>query len=394
MNRKNLKICIVMRENYPFGMACTNRIHLYARGLIKEGYKVKIIIPTPLEQPEQIWNYDQQGIFEGVPFEYSWPTPVRSRSFWGRRLHDVIAPFRAGMKLYKEKPDIVLIIVGNKTFLLVLYWIITKLSGGKYVQEKSELPFFRSASLNYWQRFQVRLVYSLFDGVVAISDVLMKYFSFFLHRKNLLKVPVIVDVGSIYDPTVTREKSIVYTGPLTQHKDGILTIIESFANIADEFPGYTLEMTGNLSTSPVKKEIEELMEKYQLWPRVRFWGIVDRENLLKILNRASVLVLAKPFNRQASACFPTKLGEYLATGNPVLVTRAGEISQYLEDGVTAFLAEPTVNAFTERLRDILSNLDGAKVVGRSGKALAKEKFDVVSHTFRLGAFFESLCTDK
>ena len=49
-----------------------------------------------------------------------------------------------------------------------------------------------------------------------------------------------------------------------------------------------------------------------------------------------MLVLARPDNIQAKGGFPTKLGEYLATGNPVVVTKVGEIPNYLIDGVNAF----------------------------------------------------------
>ena len=52
--------------------------------------------------------------------------------------------------------------------------------------------------------------------------------------------------------------------------------------------------------------------------------------------------MARPDSRQARGGFPTKLGEYLATGKPVCVTKVGEITVYLEDNVSAFLAEPEV----------------------------------------------------
>ena len=59
----------------------------------------------------------------------------------------------------------------------------------------------------------------------------------------------------------------------------------------------------------------------------------------KYLCNAKLLALARPDSIQAQGGFPTKLGEYLATGRPVVVTKVGEIPDYLEDGVNAFLSD-------------------------------------------------------
>ena len=52
------------------------------------------------------------------------------------------------------------------------------------------------------------------------------------------------------------------------------------------------------------------------------------------------MALARPTNKQAEGGFPTKLGEYLATGNTVVVTNVGEIGEFLHDKVNAFVSDP------------------------------------------------------
>ena len=66
-----------------------------------------------------------------------------------------------------------------------------------------------------------------------------------------------------------------------------------------------------------------------------FKGFVSRDEMIDLLNSSVGLVLAKPTSAQAETCFPTKLGENLSTGNPIVVTRTGEIPLYLEDGISA-----------------------------------------------------------
>lgn len=389
-----MKICIILREPYPRGMACSGRIHFYARGLIQQGHDVKIRIPLPLDLPGQILNPNRAGMFEGVPYTYSWKTTVRSKSFLGRRFHDFFGPLGAAFHCVKVPSNLILL-VSNSTYLIFLFRLVAWLVGAKYIIEKSELPFFNKESLNLWQRLYTHFIYKSFDGMIVISNSLAHYFEKKLRRKApLLRLPIIVDVDQIYNPTMNREKTIAYTGTLTQHKDGILTIIECFAKVSETYREYTLEMTGNLGRSPVRQEIIALVEKYQLQHRVRFLGVVDWKTLLVVLNRAGVLVLAKPYSRQASACFPTKLGGYLATGNPVLVTRVGEISQHLKDGITAFLTEPTVEAFTGRLHDVLSDTVNGRRVGRHGQEYARKNYDISCQIPRLCKFFEDICVEE
>ena len=52
---------------------------------------------------------------------------------------------------------------------------------------------------------------------------------------------------------------------------------------------------------------------------MEFTGRTSPEVMPQILTDASILALARPNNVQSQNGFPTKLGEYLATGNPVAI---------------------------------------------------------------------------
>ena len=61
-----------------------------------------------------------------------------------------------------------------------------------------------------------------------------------------------------------------------------------------------------------------------------FTGIVSAADIPQILKNAAVLALDRPDSLQAQCGFPTKLGEYLLTENPVIVTKVGDIPLFLE----------------------------------------------------------------
>ena len=163
---------------------------------------------------------------------------------------------------------------------------------------------------------------------------------------------------------------------MVQKKDGILTIIEAFIGIADEFPDTDLIMTGNLEKTPERENIFKLIENNPHEDRMIFKGFVSREEMIELLNSAAGLVLAKPTSDQSDSCFPTKVGEYLSSSNPVVITNTGEIPLYLKDGVNAYIARPdSVESFSEKLKELLSDPAKAKIIGEAGRKVAIENFN-------------------
>ena len=73
--------------------------------------------------------------------------------------------------------------------------------------------------------------------------------------------------------------------------------------------------------------------------------------------------------------FPTKLGEYLLTENPVVVTSVGDIPLFLRHGESAYLAEPgNPEDIAAKIEDALSS-PNASSVGKKGAEIAKQCFN-------------------
>ena len=125
--------------------------------------------------------------------------------------------------------------------------------------------------------------------------------------------------------------------------------------------------------------------------RVHFLGQVTRTEVPNYLKNAKVLTLSRPPSIVADAGFPSKLTEYLATGKPVVVTKVGEIPNYLTDGLNAFLSEAgSVEAFSEKLDFVLGNYEFAKKVGLKGKELTSTIFNYNFQSGRIIGFINSL----
>ncbi len=86
---------------------------------------------------------------------------------------------------------------------------------------------------------------------------------------------------------------------------------------------------------------------------------------------------------QADYGFSTKLGEYLATGRPVVSTKVGEIEKYLIDRKNAFLCEPNIISVAEAICCIIEDYDSALKIGQEGKRCALEFFNNKTETAKI-----------
>ena len=114
------------------------------------------------------------------------------------------------------------------------------------------------------------------------------------------------------------------------------------------------------------------------------------EAIPQLLMNAEVLALDRPDNLQAKYGFPTKLGEYLLTKNPVVVTAVGDIPKFLKDGVSALIAKPSdAEDFSSKLIWALTHKDEAARIGRAGCSVAMENFNSFTEAQKIVKFLKN-----
>ncbi|MFA5570224.1 MAG: glycosyltransferase family 4 protein [Sphaerochaetaceae bacterium] len=254
--------------------------------------------------------------------------------------------------------------------------------------DKSEHPFYnRNAGMLERLRIYLHLNYVVhhYDSIFVISEGLREYYSKLLESKRskatLSILPILVEPdqfnlkGLQKSTSENNFKDIVYIGTMYGDKDGVYNLIEAFGLIASEFPDSNLVLVGDNSKKKRMGKINNAIAKIEFPERVVFTGLLSKPEVAEKISSAYCLALARPANMQAKYGFPTKLGEYLATGRPVVITSVGDIPLYLEDGVNAYISEPgDVNAFAEKLRECFSDREKAEQIGKEGQKLAYGAF--------------------
>ncbi len=298
------------------------------------------------------------------------------RLFHNRIVAKLCAPwlFRRLIKDKLHKGDIVLALNADGIMLKML-----KKSGKVALyHETTEHP-----DIGNWRIERLKKIYldscRTIDGMFVISTSLKKYFaSIRVPEEKITIVNMTVDPnrfnGVIKNTSV--EKYIAYCGTASNNKDGVDILIKAFGIVARKHKDVKLYIIGKAPSATDESGNLQLVEALGIKDRVVFTGVISAKEMPQMLTNAAVLALARPNNLQAQNGFPTKLGEYLLTGNPVVVTKVGDIPLFLKDGESALLSEPDdVEAFADKLCWALEHPVECGEIGKNGRNVAMANFN-------------------
>jgi glycosyltransferase involved in cell wall biosynthesis len=372
-----MNIAIVTDTPFPIGFAATNRILSYCKGFESNGKKITIYIIKPTESENGARNTTNNGKIGSCNYQYTVNSVRRSKSFLKRRFFDAFGYIRLLYILPKRKPDAVIVYFNSllKEFFLLLLLKILKIKSLKEESEYLEV-YFKNKLLpsSIYGKLYWRFVYRKYDVLLLMTNYLIDKFRLKLGRSTpkIIHVPMTVDLSRFDNLRKNSDEFyITYIGLLNEKKDGVFTLLKAFHKISLLFEEPKLMLIGSPVDEYFKREIYEYVQINDLSERVIFVGSLPSTEMPQYLADSSILALTRPNSLQAEGGFPTKLGEYLASARPVLVTSVGDIPKYLSDGINAFIVEPdTVDAIVEKLQYIIKNYSKSLEIGIEGKKTA------------------------
>lgn len=396
-------IILLCKCAFPNGTEPTGRVTGYSKGMIRTGEEVSILLLETTEYGKNPLNHQVRGNVDGIQYEYTCGTPFRGKTFLQRRWLSMKGVLVATLRLFHIRNTNhieALILWGLSPLTTLWFWMVSRIVNIPLLLEENEHPFRHRGDKTtdrLYKFLYTRLVLWRFDGVIVISDYLKTYLGKILRPGiKMIKVPIIVDrvfFNKSAFPTLSESRNITYCGILNENKDGVLTLMKAFKEVHQDYPDLILRLVGDSYRESKIPEYKKYAEGMGIVERVEFVGMVKRDQVPGYLQRASILALARPTSLQARAGFPTKIGEYLASGKPVVVTRTGELGSYLEDGVNVYFSEPDDHRkFADRLRYVLDHPVEAEETGIRGQKVAQEFFDYAINMQRLVGFIKSFPT--
>ncbi len=401
-----MKILFIRSLNPYFeSSASANRYSGLIDGLLGQGAEVTLVVTQGYNNFNE---YKLKGkLDEGNNLEIKYLVPTFHHNIWLRRINvyllSSVFQFIINVRLrryFSSNFDIVWLTYEKK--------ILTSFCKYKeYVRGKTliELNEYNDLHLNEPNKENVLHIRSAkkenqvflnalkkIDLLAVMTNALIKHYKLLSKPDALFfHLPMTVDIKRFLniktESFMYKQPYIAYTGTFNNQKDGVDVLIHAFARIADKYPNHKLYLAGFYYYDVTMQK--ELIEKYKLKDRVIYIDAIVKDKIPVFIKNAELLVMARPNSRQAQGGFPTKLGEYLATGNPVCVTCVGEIPEYLEDNVSAFMAEPgNVDSFVDAMHRALSNKEDAKRTGLNGLKIAEENFSLDLQSKRLFEFLK------
>lgn len=372
-------IAIINTMPIPSGAASVNRILSYSKGLAELGDSITILSSAHSVYPKgNICGVKYDCMGEGADFVSLSKTLLKiMKRVWYDRFE-------------------VVILVTNSLLLLYPIFLTCRIRGIKIVQEKSEFPFvlMKKGIINkIWAKFYTSTTYKLFDGIIVMTKPLKDYFSNKVRSEcKLIEVPMTVDIDrfSLNKNLSPFGNYIAYCGDMTGNKDGVNNLIQAFSIAAKSLFDVKLLLIGKSANEEEYKQLKDLAQE-KCNDRIIFYGFATRESIPQLLTDAKALALARPSCLQSTGGFPTKLGEYLATGNPVIVTAVGDIPLYLNSS-NSFIVEPDNNdAFASKIVEVFDNYTMAKIVGKKGKEVVEKIFSYKVQSPHIHNFLLELC---
>ena len=361
-----MKELYILDSSYNATSAGTNRLLAFALALQKRGIKVTIFYLFPYYNREKCERYTNV-----LNYVYLWENSPTSNKYF-----NTIRSMRIFYKLMK--PEIPVYVY---SLLNCLYYLRKKKNIRLYHEytENPEIVGKISGILgNYLYKLYKKTIPQL-DGLFLITPSLCDLYisKFGANPSSTLLLNMIVDTKRFEDINqVCITKTISYCGIISEYKDGVSILIKAFEKVVRKYPEYVLKLIGPFKDSNTKRELLDLVENLSLQNNVIFTGSVPPQEMPILLKSSKILALARPDNIQAKYGFATKIGEYLMTERPIVLTRVGAVENYLKDKENCIFATPNdINDFADKLLWTIENNDIAMHIGKKGKEVALKYFN-------------------
>jgi len=371
--------------------AISNRYSGIISGLLSKNAQIELLVLKGYVVEDE--KLKAQALCEQLGIKIIYTNRLTNENIWWRRFNKyfMAAPLLllniVFLYYYFNKRYDFIFITGNLTLRRV-FNLANKKIKSKGIAEFSE---FQSINSDYARNFLSKLVSKLelntntelirnIPNLIIMTKILVDYYKKLSNNPNvnILHLPMTVDFDRFNIPTVNLTEFvkpyIAFVGVMSNAKDGINILIEAFNNISEEFPEFKLYLVG--PWQPDTYVHQQRISELNLQDKIIWTKEYPKEKIPSILKNANLLVLPRPNSKQAQGGFPTKLGEYLASGNPVCATKVGEIPDYLVDNESVFFAEPdSIKSFEEAMRRAIQNPTCAKKIGQNGKMIAELTFN-------------------
>jgi len=396
------KIGILTFWEFPEGMAPTNRILAYGKGLVENGAIVEIYSFRRIFKDEvNEQSITMAGEIFGISYRYLHVFNSLGRKYKLIRIFDeLLLRFKVFYRVFKsnsyKKFDFFLFSFDDLNSLAT-YNFIFKFFTFPIIFIADEYPIpirdFMKDEVPNEMLVKYKQYHKFFKGRILMTEALESFYNNFISKKPSFILNTIIDTER-FDRVQCNSNNvrpyICYMGNMSLKKDDIITIIYAFSKVNKYFPEIELHLYGTPNSEDAFK-IYNLIVSLNLSSRIYLKGKASFQSVPLILVNSTILVNAQPITKRAQGGFPTKLGEYLLSKKPSVFTDSGDISKFIIHKHHAFIVQPeNPDEYANILLFILNNYELALNVAISGEALIRSSFSAKQQSKLMLNFFDEI----
>ena len=184
---------------------------------------------------------------------------------------------------------------------------------------------------------------------------------------------------------------LIAVGRLIEKK-GFEYAIRALALVKQKIPHVKLHVVGD---GPLKTGLLALIEELGLSKHVEILGWMSHAAIVAELERAHIMIQPSVTGANGDQeGIPTVLKEALASGLPVVATRHSGNPELVIEGVTGHLVpERDVDALAARVVDLADAPQRWNEMGRAGRTLVEQEYDIPVQNERLHGLFMKLANN-
>ncbi len=243
-----------------------------------------------------------------------------------------------------------------------------------------DIPVVSSMIFHPLQR-DAEKVYSLVSGIVGTSD---EYRDRPLKNQKLDVPKVTVYVGNEikefdagvkkYSPEIEKEEGefwVTYAGTIGTSYDIRTLVLTGEELIRRRRLNIKIKILGG---GPLKEELEQLAKEHHC-KNVEFVGYMPYEKMAAYLAKSDIVV--NSFVKKAPQSIVTKIGDYLASGHPMINTcMSPEFRKKVEtDGFGVNIMPEDEEVLADAIEKLYENEDVREEMGKQARKIAEEQFD-------------------
>lgn len=243
-----------------------------------------------------------------------------------------------------------------------------------------DIPVVSSMIFHPLQR-DAEKVYSLVSGIVGTSD---EYRDRPLKNQKLDVPKVTVYVGNEikefdagvekYSPEIEKEEGefwVTYAGTIGTSYDIRTLVLTGEELIRRRRLNIKIKILGG---GPLKEELEQLAKEHH-YKNVEFVGYMPYEKMAAYLAKSDIVV--NSFVKKAPQSIVTKIGDYLASGHPMINTcMSPEFRKKVEtDGFGVNIMPEDEEVLADAIEKLYENEDVREEMGKQARKIAEEQFD-------------------